>query len=50
MSLKFVIFVNLMIVFFNFCLLWKLIKFNNYLFNLNNLLSQINSNSNLILK
>jgi hypothetical protein len=50
MSFKFVVFVNLIIVFLNFYFLWKLIQFNNYLFNLNNLLSQINSNANLILK
>lgn len=50
MSFKFVIFVNLIIVVLNFYLLWKLIQFNNYLFNLNHLLSQININSTLILK
>lgn len=50
MSFKFVVFVNLIIVFLNFYFLWKLIQFNNYLLNLNKLLSQINSNASFILK
>lgn len=50
MSLKFIILFNLMIVFLNCYLLWKLVQFNNYLSRLNHVLLKINQNSTLILK
>lgn len=50
MSVKIIVFFNLVIVIINIYLLWKLIKFKNYLSNCNKILSKINYNLPLILK
>lgn len=50
MSLQFIMLFNLSLCSLNLYLLWKLIQFKKYLFNLNQVLVQVNSNLDLILK
>lgn len=50
MSLKFVIIFNLILCGLNFYILWKLIEFKKYLFNINTILIKLNYNLFIILK
>jgi hypothetical protein len=50
MSLQFIILFNLSLCSVNLYLLWKLIQFKKYLFNLNQVLVEVNDNLELTLK
>jgi hypothetical protein len=50
MSVKIIVFLNLVIVVINFYLIWKLTQLRNYLLNFNETLLELNDNLLLILK